>query len=33
LSIDSLGWAILASLILSVVAFFTRGVLKLFRIL
>jgi len=33
LSINSLGWAILASLILSVVAFITRGALKLFRIL
>lgn len=33
LSITSLGWAILASLILSVTAFVTRGALKLFRIL
>jgi len=33
LSINSLGWAIVASLILSATAFVTRGTLKLFRIL
>jgi putative membrane protein len=33
LTITSLGWAIAASVILSIVAFITRGVLKAFRIL
>jgi putative membrane protein len=33
LSITSLGWAIVASLILSATAFVTRGALRLFRIL